>query len=343
MGLFDAILLDKQPGEKPLFTSKAPECIAGIPNKKERKKREPKIPETLAAFDAVMQWATAAGIDRATVYAQFGGEKDLVKLKDKLSLLIRAKTNKETGEVTVSEQSEQRAVESTESSNSESLRDNDGVSGGQLVSRDTDKNKGTESRSVGQSIPSRDPEVEEMLNVIRRKLGIPISDVRPKIASRDGVESIMQTRMSLLQDLAYITNRFYGLRTTLENKIEALDKTWRPIIEDWYDENKPEGKKSIELMYGTVGRRNKALSIALDPQNQESFNNWIGAQPEEFKKQYNAQQISYWKWDWEVYKKTLDETSKVPGTIVTPAQKDVFFVGPSIDTVIDKAKKGKEI
>ena len=115
-------------------------------------------------------------------------------------------------------------------------------------------------------------------------------------------------------------------------------------MEQYLDANPhPSGNKSINLLYGTLGKRDKALSIAKDTTNETEFNNWVGAQSAEFKQKYNVREVKYYQWDWEVFKKTMDANSKIPGTIVTPAQPNVFYIGPSIDTVVDKAKKGKEI
>jgi hypothetical protein len=308
------------------FESKVQEVNEGS----DPKKRKPRTVKAKAAIEedngleAIYQWAEAAGLTRAEVLTQWGGEKDLVKLKEKLAQTIKGRTNQETGEVIV-------ATAPNENQGSNSVCVGNGI-------------------EVGQPI---DPEVQEMLDEVRKKLGVSFGNApggEEGRLSKAQAETILRQRMLLLQELHYIVGRYYQLRTVLNNKIEAIDLNWRIPLEQFFDSNKPEGKKSIDLMYGTVGKRNTAFSIAVDPINQDQYNNWIAAQSEEFKQKYHVVPVKSYRWDWGVYKSEATENykannvmPKIPGTIVTPPQENVFFIGPSLDTVTKKAKEGKEI
>lgn len=335
------------------FEAKANEIDAAKP--KRTRQTKPKPGSTAESLDAIMAWAAAAGVDNTRVFALYGGEKDLVKLKEKISEIIKAQTNLETGEVVLTAGptgqllSSSDTVVATEADTGIAAQspdgvdktsgDNRGVPRGQLVS-------GYEPKAVPQ-----DPEVTAMLDEIRRKLGIPTDQREQRELSKEKVEGILRERMLLLQELHYIVERFNKLRPLLLSKIGGLDAAYAQPLEKYLDTNpNPAGNKSINLLYGTLGKRDKAFSIAKDVANEAEFNNWVGSQSEEFKQKYHVREVKYFEWDWDVYKGELVERfhadgSKpaIPGTVVTPPAKNVFYIGPSVDTVTDKAKKGKEI
>lgn len=196
----------------------------------------------------------------------------------------------------------------------------------------------------------------EKLNIMqeaRLRLGINHSKGPLTVKDVGHADDIMRERAMAFLELQYIHERYKDTRDELEQRIKDIDMVYTEPLKHFYEQNKPsDGKKSWNLLYGELKKRNVALSVSLDPDDvgekklQEHLAKLHDSEDplaEKFgvRKQTtftrNLDSIAAW------VKEQIATNKKAPvfpGIRVKPGEEDRFSVGPAFDTAWDKIKKG---
>lgn len=185
---------------------------------------------------------------------------------------------------------------------------------------------------------------QEEYNEVCEALGIkPTFEVK----TREDADWVMGKIMAVALQLEYIITRYTVVKPQLERQFEAVRERFDDRLNAWAKDNLDGGKKSTQMLWGSLGYENQAESVALDENDKDelALQGWIHCQSQEFKTKIGANPVPRYTRDMKVLKAwVLERKAKgadiPPGLRYTPAATNKFYIRPSLATLKDQIKKG---
>ena len=283
-------------------------------------------------YEKVIAWAETFGIDRTVVFAHWGvlgsrygselNRENLCRLQMRLSEL--GKTKAKGAEV--------MGLFSKTAAKAES---------------------GVVQTETGEVIRPK-PAIVEALDEDRKRAMC--EEVRARLGLRDvielkdvvAVEKVLRKRHVLLLELSFLMERYEEAKKSLEGDIRDLDAVYYDALKQYRTENPPASGKTIRTNYGELKFMDRSASVALDPERdpgRAKLRAWVSVQTKDLKELFKVEKVETIDFSWDAVKAYMDgliekgQTPIVPGTTVTPAEKNKFYIGPSLDTVKDKVRE----
>lgn len=181
------------------------------------------------------------------------------------------------------------------------------------------------------------------LDELREEMGY--IDRELKVNDSDHAKKLLRDRWIMLKEVAQVKEWSENKIKRLKDSIDTFEKDWEGLLQIWAKGNPPEkGKTYLDCPYGTLYAKDAPESYALDENDAPIYHAWLMVQwkknPEEAEKEFGIQEIKTYKGDAKLIK-AHHISRKLPmpaGFKKTEAEKDKFYIGPSLDTYLQKEK-----
>lgn len=201
--------------------------------------------------------------------------------------------------------------------------------------------------AIPDEVPQAPKYTQAEYNIIAEQLGIQVDSF--KIDTKERAEWFMKKRQTCALQYKYLYWRKAELKKEMEKiqrQYECLEEKFGPELDKWFGSNNPDPKKkSMEMVWGKIGRENRAESVSLDDEDRDeaALMAWIHEQPAEIKKLIEAVPVPKYKRNLKPLKdlalKMRKEGKGLPaGLKYTAAKENAFYIRPSIDTIETEAK-----
>lgn len=200
--------------------------------------------------------------------------------------------------------------------------------------------------SDGEVVAARPPappteeqsEKERICEEARAALGLGFREIK----TREHFLAVMRRRTSVLLLYAFTKQEAANELAKLERELAQIDLGYKEALKHYYDQNKPEGKKTLTSIFGDLGEKFQKESFSLGdaPADLQKFEKWLKSRDEDLQKTFKVKVREVYDRDMKSIHDWWEKNGKpdIPGTI-KKEEGDRFSIRPSLDTVKEDVTK----